>query len=108
MRYHIYTILLLLILLPVLLGAAENSDQAYLNDFMRVRGDASGAEAVYHWTGTVYSYIPNQRRQELFKFEGFNIARTQVQENGFYLLTREAAFSKILKAVRSWKTGVIH
>ncbi len=92
MPYYTYTFLLILILLPILLGAVDTPDQEYLNDFMRVRGDASGADVVYHWTGTVYSYIPGQRRVELFKFEGFNVARTEVQENGFYLLTREAAF----------------
>ena len=111
MPYYTYTFLLILLLLPLLIGAVDNPDQAYLNDFMRVRGDASGAETVYHWTGTIYSYIPGQRRQELFKFEGFNIARTQVQDNGFYLLTREAAFFQhpqsgdILESWRNPLTG---
>lgn len=80
------------LIVPLLLCAANQTDKEYLDDFMRVRGDASGKEVVYHWTGTVYSYIPNEKKRELFRFEGFNIARTVVNENGFELLTREAAF----------------
>lgn len=64
----------------------------YLNDFMRVRGDASGKDVVFYWSGTVYSFVPGEKKQELFKFEGFNIAKTIVTEEGFQLLTREAAF----------------
>lgn len=68
--------------------------QDYMNAFMRVRGDADGGTTVYHWTGTVYSMIPGQKRMELFAFEGFNIAKTIPGEHGFTLLTREAAFFK--------------
>lgn len=64
----------------------------YLNDFMRIRGDASGKDVVFYWSGTVYSFVPGEKKQELFKFEGFNIAKTIVTEEGFQLLTREAAF----------------
>ena len=83
--------LIVLTLLPIICWA-QSSDKEYLDDFMRVRGDASGKEVVYHWTGSVYSYIPAEKKKELFRFEGFNIARTVVKENGFELLTREAAF----------------
>ncbi len=87
----IITIVALLILLPGLLEA-QTSPMEHLQNFMRVRGDASGNEVLYHWTGTVYSFVPGQRKRELFAFEGFNIAKTIPGENGFQLLTREAAF----------------
>lgn len=90
---NLYVLLVLgflLVLAPLL--ATGDANREYLDDYMRVRGDASGAEVTYHWTGTVYSFIPGQRKRELFKFEGFNIAKTVVTEDGFELLTREAAF----------------
>lgn len=78
----------------------------YLDAFMRIRGDAEGGETVYHWTGKVYSLIPGEKRMELFAFEGFNIARTVVKEDGFELLTREAAFYKDHRTgqiLQSWR-----
>jgi hypothetical protein len=93
MEYMVCLILCLFLLLPVLLSAGDvSADKEYLDNFMRIRGDASGNEVVYHWTGRVYSYIADQKKVELFGFEGFNIARTVVNDNGFELLTREAAF----------------
>ncbi len=64
----------------------------YLDAFMRVRGDLSGAETVFHWSGKVYSFVPGEARKELFGFEGFSVARTVPVEGGYQLLTREAAF----------------
>jgi hypothetical protein len=91
--------LVMMILLAVCSGlmAARKTDplqkyRSYLNDFMRVRGDASGRDVVFYWSGTVYSYIQGEKKQELFKFEGFNTAKTIVTDGGFQLLTREAAF----------------
>lgn len=88
-------VLWLLCLTPMIaqtvdLGKASD----YLNAFMRVRGDADGGVTLYHWTGSVYSMIPGEKRTELFGFEGFNIAKTVPGEAGFTLLTREAAFFK--------------
>ena len=87
----IFLIALIMMVLPLALLATQ-SDREHLAKYMRVRGDASGEDVVYYWTGSVYSYIPQQRRQELFKFVGFNIAKTIVTESGFDMLTREAAF----------------
>lgn len=92
MPHIICLIMIICAALPLLAQEQVPSDREYLNDFMRIRGDASGGETVYHWTGTVYSYVPDQKKQTLFRFEGFNIARTLPRENGFELLTREAAF----------------
>ncbi|MDP2174240.1 MAG: DUF1838 family protein [Candidatus Cloacimonadaceae bacterium] len=76
-----------------LLFAGEISpEREYLNNFMRVRGDAAGGVTLFHWTGKVYSMIPGEKRMELFAFEGYNIARTVPAEEGFQLLTRETAF----------------
>lgn len=111
---HIVTlcILGLLLCLPLLAQNIDlNKPEDYLNAFMRVRGDAKGGETLYHWTGTVYSFVPGEKRMELFAFEGFNLAKTIVGEHGFSLLTREAAFfkdyrsGKILETWRNPFTG---
>lgn len=78
-----------------------SNDQDYLNAFMKVRGDANEGVTLYHWTGSVYSFVPGEKRVELFAFEGFNIAKTVKGEFGFELLTREAAFFK------DYRTGEI-
>jgi hypothetical protein len=91
----IVLILCLLWLSPMIAQTVDlGKAQDYLNAFMRVRGDANGGVTLYHWTGTVYSLIPGEKRTELFGFEGFNIAKTVRGEIGFQLLTREAAFFK--------------
>ncbi len=96
---NLISIVLIVVLVVMVSGlAAVKPDNAtakykqYLNDFMRIRGDASGRDAVFYWSGTVYSYVPGEKKQELFKFEGFNTARTIITAEGFQLLTREAAF----------------
>lgn len=88
-------LIILLCLMPMLLLSVDLSNPSdYMNAFMRVRGSAADEETVYHWTGKVYSYIPGEKSMELFDFEGYSIARTVVEEGGFKLLTREAAFFK--------------
>jgi hypothetical protein len=106
------TFLLILLILSACAGlsAVSKADEltrykTYLDDFMRVRGDASGKDVVFYWSGTVYSFVPGEKKQELFKFEGFNIARTIVKAEGFELLTREAAFyedPKTGKILETW------
>ncbi|MDD2227940.1 MAG: DUF1838 family protein [Candidatus Cloacimonetes bacterium] len=91
----IVLILCLLWLSPMFAQEIDlNEPHDYLNAFMRVRGDADGGVTLYHWTGSVYSMIPGEKRMELFGFEGFNIATTVLGDTGFELLTREAAFFK--------------
>ncbi len=82
----------------------NNPDQ-YLDAFMKTRGSLDGTPVVYHWTGEVYSFIPGQAKKSLFRFEGFNIAKTNKVEGGYELLTREAAFYEDLKTgeiIETW------
>ena len=112
MFIHLCLIVLLFGLPILLLGVDLSNAGDYLDAYMRVRGDGSGKECIYHWTGKVYSYIPGEKGMELFDFEGYSIARTVVEESGFKLLTREAAFFKdhrtgeILETWRNPFTGV--
>lgn len=94
-KVFIILVLCILWVLPVVAQTVDlNNPGDYLKAFMRVRGDAKGGETLFHWTGTVYSFIPGEKRMELFGFEGFNIAKTIPGKSGFELLTREAAFFK--------------
>lgn len=90
--YIALPILMLLMAILPLFGVDLSVPREYLDAFMRVRADTSGSEAVYHWTGKVYSFVPGEARKELFGFEGFSVARTVAVEGGYQLLTREAAF----------------
>ena len=93
LRLIILSLLAWLTLLPLTAEEFDVADpQKYLDAFTRMRGDSKGGETLFYWSGTVYSWIPGEKRRELFGFEGFNIARTIPGEAGFKLLTREAAF----------------
>ncbi len=67
-----------------LTDSAENFDS-----FMRTRGDLSGEEVVYYWSGSIYSFVPGERSRHLFEADGFNIGRLEEYDNGYMLLTRE-------------------
>jgi hypothetical protein len=107
----IFTLLIAILGVAMLSAIDLANDHDYLKAFMRVRGDAAGGETVYHWTGKVYGMVPGEKKLELFAFEGFNIARTVPGEEGFELLTREAAFfidyrtGEILETWRNPYTG---
>lgn len=64
-------------------------NQEYLDNYIRVRADLSGAACVYHWKGKAYSFIPGERRKELFGVEGYNIVRAIPDEKGYLLLGKE-------------------
>jgi hypothetical protein len=66
--------------------------QVNLDAYVRVRGSRDPKEeTVYYWTGWVYAQEPDKATRKVFKFEGFNVARTQLDQNGMQLLSREVA-----------------
>ncbi len=78
----------------------------YLDDYIRVRADLGGEEVVFHWEGTVYSFIPGEKRRELFAVEGYNIVRAELKSNGYNLLEKEVAFfldHRTHKILDSWQ-----
>jgi hypothetical protein len=71
---------------------AINLDSAADNllAFAKVRGSLDTNEnVVFSCTGTIYSYMPNERGKPLFGFEMYNIAKLKVVAGGYRLLTRE-------------------
>ncbi len=70
-------------------------DQLTLEDFIRIRASLRPEEeTVYWWTGRIYAFLPEQKAQWWFDFEGYNIARAVPEPDGYALLTREASFYK--------------
>lgn len=65
-----------------------------LQAFVKTRAALDGSEVVFWWSGTIHSFIPGERGIHLFNFEGFNVARIEQVEQGYILLSREAAFYK--------------
>ncbi|WP_256839428.1 DUF1838 family protein [Ornithinimicrobium faecis] len=72
---------------------ADLSDtRVNLETLLRARSSLDGAPSVTWWTGDVYTQHPAARSEHAFGFVGFNISRVVPVEDGFDLLTREAAF----------------
>ncbi len=84
------TILLLAARMAAVTGTPCLDDPARnFEAFMRTRGDLSGEEVVFYWTGDIYSFVPGQRSVHLFAADGYNIGRLEEHGNGYRLLTRE-------------------
>lgn len=81
--------LILLMLLECLSALAGDPNQAYLQDYLRVRTDLSKEDTVYYFTGKVYSLIPEQKSMELFAVEGYHISRLEDTKAGYRLLSKE-------------------
>jgi hypothetical protein len=75
-----------------------NNPDDYFKAFLKTRADLEGSEVVYYWSGTVFSFVPGEKDNPLFKFEGFNIAKLVKVDGGYELLTREAAFFEDLRS----------
>ena len=87
--------ILLLCLLPLALAAQESWEpEDYLRLYLKVRTDLSGGESVYHYIGKIYSFIPGEKRMELFDYEGYSIARMEEQADSIRILSKEVGFFK--------------
>ncbi|MCK9556415.1 MAG: DUF1838 family protein [Candidatus Cloacimonetes bacterium] len=95
----------LLLFFPLFLSANE-AEQRYLTDYLRVIGDLNGAETVFHYSGTVYSIVPDQKSMELFDFEGFSIARIDSSEAGYRLMGKEVGLfldHRTSEVLKNWR-----
>lgn len=68
--------------------------QHELDILARVRADRSGKDSVLWFSGNVFAQLPGQRSRRLCGFEGYNISRIVEIDDGYQVLTREAAFYK--------------
>lgn len=113
---------LFLLMAPLSIFALNLNEPAdYLNSWQRIKGEKDGGETLYHFTGKLYSYVPGEKRMELFDIEGFNISRLLPAEEGkkgFRLLAKEVVLFKDLNSgeiLENWRnpftgrtTPVIH
>ncbi|MET9699740.1 DUF1838 family protein [Streptomyces sp. NPDC006529] len=60
--------------------------------FVRTRASLDGAEVTFWWSGHVHAWSPDEPYRRVFGFEGLNVARLVTTDDGYELLTREAAF----------------
>ena len=67
----------------------QRPNQDYLDNYIRARADLSGGDCVIHWQGKAYSFIPGERRKDLFDVEGYHILRAVPDERGYLLLGKE-------------------
>lgn len=62
-----------------------------LRAFVKMRGSLGDEDVVFHFRGSVYSNVPGERGKRLFLIEGYNVACTPREGDGYLLLTREMA-----------------
>jgi len=61
-------------------------------DFVKVRGSTEGQQAFMVWTGFIYSFVPQESRQRLFKIVGMSVARCLPREEGWDFTSRELTY----------------
>lgn len=82
------------------LDSSKDNLKAYLK--MRASLDPK-EEVVFYATGSIYSFVPEEKQKHLFDFEMYNIARIEYMEgdSGYRLITRE------MLVYKDPKTGAI-
>lgn len=71
-----------------------NEPEDSLYAFIKTRCSLVPDDVLFYWSGTVYSYIPEERGLPLFTVDGYNIGRTIEVEGGYQFLTREVLLYK--------------
>ncbi len=60
-----------------------------LDALVKMRGDLTGREVAWFWTGTVWAMIPGEGNRKLFDYDGFSAARFEAVDGGYRMLNRE-------------------
>lgn len=60
-----------------------------LDALVKMRGDLSGAEVGWLWTGTIWAMVPGEGNRKLFDYDGFSAARFEAVDGGYRMLNRE-------------------
>lgn len=71
-----------------------NSSQEFdARDFVKVRSSLDGSQVFLAWTGSIYAFVPNERRQRLFKMVGMNVSRCIAEtESSWNFTSRELTY----------------
>lgn len=72
--------------------SVQAADTVGIQELIRVRCSTDGADIYTEWTGSVYSFVPQQKQRKLFGFLGMNVARCLRNKQGWFLTSRELSF----------------
>lgn len=62
-------------------------------EFVKVRGSTDPQQALITWRGSIYSFVPEEPRQQLFKIIGMSVARCiPTEESAWDFTSRELTF----------------
>jgi len=60
-----------------------------LEALVKMRGDLTGGETFWYWTGSIWGMVPGEGNRRLFDYDGFSAARFEKSEGGYRMLNRE-------------------
>lgn len=61
-----------------------------LDALVKMRGDLTGAEVAWYWSGGIWGMVPGEGNRKLFGYAGFSATRFEPFEEGYRMLNREA------------------
>ena len=69
-----------------------------MDALVKMRGDLTGAEVAWYWTGSIWSMVPGEGNRRLFDYDGFSAARFEAVEDGYRMLNREVGVYRDLES----------
>lgn len=78
------------IIVPI--SSVQAADTKGVQELIRARCSTDGADIYIQWTGSVYSFVPQEKQRKLFGFLGMNVARCLQNKQGWFLTSRELSF----------------
>ncbi len=76
-------------------------------DWVKVRASTDGQQSFLTWNGSIYSFVPGEPKQHLFKMVGMSVARCIANPDGTWdLISRELSFyldPSTGERLNSWK-----
>jgi hypothetical protein len=66
-----------------------NDPAQALDALVKMRGDLTGAEVAWYWSGGIWGMVPGEGNRKLFAYNGFSAARFEAVDEGYRMLNRE-------------------
>jgi hypothetical protein len=79
-------------------GYDLNVPEQALEALVKMRGDLTGADVAWYWTGSIWGMVPGEGNRKLFAYEGFSASRFEKFEGGYRMLNREAGVYRDLQS----------
>lgn len=71
-------------------GYDLNVPEQALEALVKMRGDLTGADVAWYWTGSIWGMVPGEGNRRLFAYDGFSASRFERSDAGYRMLNREA------------------